>query len=81
MLNQKGLRKIFQITALILFIIQFKQSVRKYFQAPVVVQESRVPVKDLPPPVIYVCNTKINLILQLQEIMDTKLSADLLQEF
>ena len=57
MLNQKGLRKIFQITALILFIIQFKQSVRKYFQAPVVVQESRVPVKDLPPPIIYVCNT------------------------
>ena len=57
MLNQKGLRKIFQITALILFIIQFKQSVRKYFQAPVVVQESRVPIKDLPPLIIYVCNT------------------------
>ena len=49
------IRKVFQVLTIILFIIQFEQSLRKYFQFPVVEQTSRVPVKDLPLPVIYVC--------------------------
>ena len=55
MTNQEFIRKLFQALALILFIIQFQQSVRKYFQDPIVVQTSRVPVEALPAPVVYVC--------------------------
>ena len=53
--NKYWIRKLFQTFTIILFIIQFQQSVRKYFQHPVVEQSSRVPVKDLPIPVVYVC--------------------------
>ena len=49
------IRKVFQVFTIILFIIQFEQSLKKYFQFPVVEQTSRVPVKDFPLPVIYVC--------------------------
>ena len=48
--------KAFQTFAIILFVLQFQQSVRKYFQYPVVEQKSRVSVKDLPNPVVYVCH-------------------------
>ena len=51
------IRKLFQTFTFILFIIQFQQSVRKYFQYPIVEQTSRIPVKDLPIPVVYVCQT------------------------
>ena len=50
------IRKVFQTFAIILFVFQFQQSVRKYFQYPVVEQKSRVSVKDLPNPVVYVCH-------------------------
>ena len=57
MKNKYVIRKLFQMLTIILFIIQFQQSIRKYFQYPVVEQTSRVPVKDLPIPVVYVCQT------------------------
>ena len=57
MKNMKIFRKIFQFLAVILFIIQLEQSVRKYFKYPVVVQSSRVSVSELPAPIIYICNT------------------------
>ena len=50
------IRKLFQTFAVILFILQFQQSVRKYFQYPVVEQKSKIPVQDLPNPVVYVCH-------------------------
>ena len=49
------IRKVFQTFAIILFVFQFQQSVRKYFQYPVVEQTSRIAVKDIPDPVVYVC--------------------------
>ena len=55
MKTQELIRKVFQTLAVILFTIQIHQSVRKYFSYPVVVQTSQVPVKDLPSPVVYVC--------------------------
>ena len=48
-------RYAFQLVTFIFFIIQFQQSVRKYFSYPVVEQTSRVSVADLPAPVVYVC--------------------------
>ena len=48
-------RYAFQLVTFIFFIIQFQQSVRKYFSYPVVEQTSRVSVADLPVPVVYVC--------------------------
>ena len=56
MKNKDMIRKVFQIFSFILFVIQFQQSVRKYFQYPLVEQNSRVSVKDLPNPVVYVCH-------------------------
>ena len=56
MKNKDMIRKVFQTFTIILFIFQFQQSVRKYFQYPVVEQKSRIPVKDLPNPVVYVCH-------------------------
>ena len=56
MKNKDLIRKVFQTFTIILFIIQFQQSVIKYFQYPVVEQTSRVHVKDLPNPVVYVCH-------------------------
>ena len=55
MKNRVIIRKIIQTLAVIFFIIQFQQSVRKYFQYPRVVQTSRVSVEDLPAPVVYIC--------------------------
>jgi hypothetical protein len=55
MKNKDMIRKVFQTLAFIYFIIQFQQSVRKYFQYPIVDQTSRIPVKDLPIPVVYAC--------------------------
>ena len=55
MKSQDIIRKTVQLLSLILFIIQVQESVRKYFEYPVVVQTSRVLVKDLPAPVVYVC--------------------------
>ena len=49
------IRIVFQTLSFILFVFQFQQSVRKYFQYPVVEQTSRIPVKDLSNPVVYVC--------------------------
>ena len=57
MKNKNMIRKVFQTFAIILFFIQFQQSVRKYFQYPVIEQKSRTPVKDLPNPVVYVCHS------------------------
>ena len=57
MKNQEKVRKLFQTLALILFLIQFQQSIRKYLQRPVVVHTSRVHVRDLPSPVVYICQT------------------------
>ena len=57
MKRQEILRRVFQVLAVILFILQFQQSVRKYFEYPVVVQTSRVPIQDIPAPVVYVCQT------------------------
>ena len=54
--NTDMIRKVLQTFAIILFVFQFQQSVRKYFQYPVVEQKSRVSVKDLPNPVVYVCH-------------------------
>ena len=53
--NKYVIRKLFETFTIILFIIQFQQSVRKYFHHPVVEQSSRVPVGDIPIPVVYVC--------------------------
>ena len=50
------IRKVFQTFTVILFLIQFQQSVRKYFQYPVVEQKLLVAVKDLPNPLVYVCH-------------------------
>ena len=55
MKNRVIIRKIIQTLAVIFFIIQFQQSVRKYFLYPRVVQTSRVSVEDLPAPVVYIC--------------------------
>ena len=55
MKNKDMIRKVLQTFAIILFIFQFQQSVRKYFQYPVVEQTSRIHVKDWPTPVVYVC--------------------------
>ena len=55
MKNKDIIRRVFKTLAIILFIIQFQQSVRKYFQYPVVELESRIPVNDLPAPIVYVC--------------------------
>ena len=55
MTNQEMIRKIFKILALIMFIIQFQESIRKYLNSPVVVQISRVSVAEIPPPVVYTC--------------------------
>ena len=55
MKNKDMIRKVFQTFAIILFVFQFQQSVRKYFQYPVVEQTSRIAVKDIPDPVVYVC--------------------------
>ena len=49
------IRKIIKTLAVIFFTIQFQQSVKKYFQYPRVVLTSRVPIVDLPAPVVYVC--------------------------
>ena len=49
------IRKIFQILATILFIYQLQQSIRKYFEYPVVIQTSQVPKESLLAPVIYIC--------------------------
>ena len=56
MKNKHMFRRVFQTFTFILFIIQFQQSIKKYFQYPVIEQKSRLPVKDLPNPVVYVCN-------------------------
>jgi hypothetical protein len=56
MKNKDMIRKVFQTFAIILFTIQIQQSVRKYFHYPVLEQTSRVPVKDIPHPVVYVCH-------------------------
>ena len=56
MKNKDMIRKVFQTFTIILFIIQFQQSVRKYFDYPVVEQTSRIPVQDLPIPVVYICH-------------------------
>ena len=56
MKNKDKIRKVFQTFAIILFTIQIQQSVRKYFHYPVLEQTSRVPVKDIPHPVVYVCH-------------------------
>jgi hypothetical protein len=50
-------RKLFQTFASILIIIQLHQNIKKYFHHPVVVETSKVLVKDLTPPVVYVCQT------------------------
>ena len=55
MKNQELIRKVFQTFTVILFIVQFQQSVRKYFEYPVVVQTSQVAVQDLQAPVVYIC--------------------------
>ena len=55
MKNQELIRKVFQTFTVILFIVQFQQSVRKYFEYPVVVQTCNVPVQDLQAPVVYIC--------------------------
>ena len=55
MKKKEMIRKLFQIIAFILFCIQVQQSVRKYFQFPVVVEKSTIPVEELPSPVIYIC--------------------------
>ena len=44
--------------AIALFVIQFQQSIKKYLEFPVVVQTSTVPVKDLPTPTVYICQTE-----------------------
>ena len=56
MKNIDIIRKVFRTLTFILFIIQFQQSIRKYFQYPVVEQTSRISVKKLPNPVVYVCH-------------------------
>ena len=53
--NHVTIRKIIQTLAVIFFIVQFQQSVRKYFQGPRVIQTSKVPAEDLPAPVVYIC--------------------------
>ena len=53
--SQKMIRKVIQILAIIFFIFQFQRSVRKYYEYPVVVQTSKVPIEDLPKPVVYIC--------------------------
>jgi hypothetical protein len=55
MKKQEMIRKLFQIIAFILFCIQVQQSVKKYFQFPVVVEKSTIPVEELPSPVVYIC--------------------------
>ena len=50
------IRKVFQAFTILLFIFQFQQSVRKYFRYPVVEHKSRVSVRELPSPVVYVCH-------------------------
>ena len=55
MKNQELIRKVFQTLTVILFIIQFHQSLKKYFEHPVVVQTSHVLVQDLQAPVVYIC--------------------------
>ena len=44
---QDVIRYIFQVLALVLFLIQLHQSVRKYLRHPVVVETSQVPVDSL----------------------------------
>jgi hypothetical protein len=44
---QDVIRYIFQVLALVLFLIQLQQSVRKYLRHPVVVETSQVPVHSL----------------------------------
>ena len=51
------IRKVFQTFSIILFVFQFQQSVRKYFEYPVIEQTLKMPVKDLPIPVVYVCHS------------------------
>ena len=55
MTNREMIRKLFQTMALIFFLVQFHQSVRKYFSYPVVEQTSQTLVENLPPPVVYIC--------------------------
>ena len=55
MKNQELIRKVFQTLTVILFIIQFQQSLKKYFEHHVVVQTSHVLVQDLQAPVVYIC--------------------------
>ena len=53
--SQKLIRKVIQILAFFFFIVQFQKSVRKYYEYPVVVQTSKVPIEDLPQLVVYIC--------------------------
>ena len=53
--SQKLIRKVIQIFAFFFFIYQFQRSVIKYYEYPVVVQTLKVPLEDLPKPVVYIC--------------------------
>ena len=58
MKNKDTIRKVFQTLAIILFVFQFQQSIRKYFEYPAVEHTSRIHVKDLPVPELYVCHDR-----------------------
>ena len=57
--NSDIIRNLFQTLAIILFIFQFQQSVRKYFEYPIVELTSETPVENLTPPVIYICQDNL----------------------
>ena len=45
----------FQVFALIVFVFQMQQSVRKYFAGPIFLQQSTTTLDEIQPPVVYVC--------------------------
>ena len=55
MSSLKNLKIIFHITALTVFVIQSFQSIDKYFQYPVVFQESTTAIENIAKPTIQIC--------------------------
>ena len=59
----KTVRNIYHIIAVIIFVLQAYQSLNKYFQYPVVYQESSTSIHTIQKPFVQVCFLLIYLII------------------
>ena len=55
MIRSKKARRFIQIAAFGMFIFQLQNSIKKYYQNPVIIQESHLDFDEVEKPVIYVC--------------------------